>query len=478
MDGINRIRENFKGIYVLIICLFQLACGDLKAPISAKIPVNNVLSIESEKQYFSKMRRTLNSSNRGMSISLLENIKTDFAFVPSTKSKEWRDISGARDYFLMGDGRSDYSPIRFVALDYDFFIAKKEVTQNLWQRVMKTNPSKNEPDEVNVGNKPVNNISWKDAQQFIKTLSTINLSGSQHWLKNTPIYIDYVLRLPTEAEWEYAARAGMFEPNPKYLEKTAWHNHRLGTAQEVALKEPNPLGLFDMLGNVFEMTADCWPTEINIKYADPLRIWLNPLGGNYQPNSRGGAWYSRVHVKSFAWRSGCNSTYYKRKHLGLRLVFAPPLSSLNQEKLSESKPSSVLINSEKRRLVKLSEQYCRDSLLITGESFEFTNVSITKEFNDHIEMEVCYTNKSDSSEQISALTFLNGKNTGKWTYKPGTTKPGNGCTKMKLGKSSIFSFNSDSILLRHHYGLGCEAMFKFPKHWTDGTDERPELGKH
>jgi formylglycine-generating enzyme required for sulfatase activity len=125
-----------------------------------------------------------------------------------------------------------------------FAIGTYEVTQAEWEAVMDENPSGFRGERL-----PVENVSWEDAQEFVRRLS--ERTGKRY-------------RLPSEAEWEYAARAGSkgifpFGDDPAQLPDHAWfranadgHSHPVGT------RRPNAFGLHDMLGNVWERTEDCW----------------------------------------------------------------------------------------------------------------------------------------------------------------------------------------------------------------------------
>lgn len=135
----------------------------------------------------------------------------------------------------------DESPIHDVSLD-TYFIGETEVTQSLWKAVMGDNPSHNVGDD-----KPVDNISWDMAQEFVEKINY--LSGK-------------TFRLPTEAEWEYAARGGSHTDNYKYsggnsVNNVAWYEDNSSYASHnVKTKIPNELGVYDMSGNVFEWCSD------------------------------------------------------------------------------------------------------------------------------------------------------------------------------------------------------------------------------
>lgn len=140
------------------------------------------------------------------------------------------------------DAEYDETPVHQVTLS-NFYICKYEVTQKLWEAVMGNNPSK-----IDKGpNKPVTYVSWEDCQEFIKKLNS--LTG-------------FNFRLPTEAEWEYAARGGKYSKGYKYsgsnrAKDVAWYKaNSNGDVQDVGLKRPNELGLYDMSGNVSEWVYD------------------------------------------------------------------------------------------------------------------------------------------------------------------------------------------------------------------------------
>ncbi len=162
-------------------------------------------------------------------------------------------------------------PVHSVTLS-DYYIGQTQVTQELWEAVMGSNPS------YFKGNNqcPVEKVSWDDCQEFIKKLN--RLTG-----KN--------FRLPTEAEWEYAARGGNKSKGYKYsgsndADAVAWYYDNSGSkTHPVATKQANELGLYDMSGNVWEWCQDCYGDYTS-------RSQSNPKGANTGSFRvlRGGSW--------------------------------------------------------------------------------------------------------------------------------------------------------------------------------------------
>ena len=202
----------------------------------------------------------------------------------------------------MKDSCYDEKPTHQVTLTNDYYIGKYEVTQALWQAVMGNNPSHFKGDNL-----PVEMVSWDECQEFISKLNSI--TGK-------------TFRLPTEAEWEYAARGGKKSRGYQYsgsknISDVAWYDGNSGNrTHAVGSKQANELGIYDMTGNVLEWCQDWYD-----KYSSSSQT--NPTGatsGSYRV-IRGGGWSITV------W--GCRSSFRgsftledRNSYLGLRLVLS------------------------------------------------------------------------------------------------------------------------------------------------------------
>ena len=168
------------------------------------------------------------------------------------------------------DAYDSEKPVHNVTLS-DYYIGETEVTQELWQAVMGTTPSRFKGNK-----KPVEQVSWNDCQEFIKKLN--QLTG-----KN--------FRLPTEAEWEYAARGGNKSKGYKYsgsnsIGDVAWYtNNSSSQTHDVKTKQANELGIYDMSGNVYEWCQDWYGSYSRGSQTNPT----GPSSGSYRV-LRGGSW--------------------------------------------------------------------------------------------------------------------------------------------------------------------------------------------
>ena len=209
-------------------------------------------------------------------------------------------VSGGT-FIMGGDESSDQTPTHSVTLS-SYYICKYEVTQALWRAVMGSNPSKFKGDNL-----PVEQVSWNDCQTFINRLN--NYTGRN-------------FRLPTEAEWEFAARGGNYSRHYKYsgsnyISDVAWYCDNSGNrTHPVGTKQANELGLYDMSGNVWEWCSDRYGSYSSYSQS-------NPTGATsgFGRVERGGNWCGLARYCCSSHRS-----YYAPGNsfddLGLRLVLS------------------------------------------------------------------------------------------------------------------------------------------------------------
>ena len=202
-------------------------------------------------------------------------------------------------------GRTEFERSHRVTISKSFYMQTTEVTVDQWKSVMGDNPS--EMSECGRGDCPVEMVSWEDAQEFIRRLNA---------KEGTDLY-----RLPTEAEWEYAARAGSTKafsngeitelecwPDPNLVQMAWYCSNSHYSTHPVGQKQPNQWGLFDMHGNVRELCQD-WFGE---QPADTVKDPVGPVSG---PGHviKGGCWHS------YAWT--CRSSYRYWSEPGERDLF-------------------------------------------------------------------------------------------------------------------------------------------------------------
>ena len=205
------------------------------------------------------------------------------------------------------DAEDEERPAHKVTL-LDYYIGQTEVTQALWKVVMGSNPA-----YIKGDNLPVEQVSWDDCQSFIEELNSM-LSNELGRMR---------FALPTEAQWEFAARGGNKSKRYKYagsnnLDDVAWYGDNSGEQKHpVAQKQPNELGLYDMSGNVWE-----WCQDLYGRYS--LNAQTDPQGPKDGAKRvlRGGSWYF--------YAKGCRVSYRgsytpgdRYNLLGLRLCLIP-----------------------------------------------------------------------------------------------------------------------------------------------------------
>lgn len=212
-------------------------------------------------------------------------------------------------FFIMGsdpkfedDADDDEGPMCKVQISKPFYMGKTPVTQAQWARVMDHCPSHFTGSDL-----PVDSVSWNLAQEFIRKLNAME---------------EREYRLPTEAEWEYAARAGnittyFFGDDVADLGKYAWFRENSGEkTRPVGLLAANPWGLYDIYGNVWEWVQDLHGNYPGGLLRDPKGVAMGDLRV-----LRGGCWGSPARYCRSANRT-CNEPFWGRPYDGFRLVFS------------------------------------------------------------------------------------------------------------------------------------------------------------
>lgn len=264
----------------------------------SQLDTNTLWNESVEKLYKERIEPHING--KGSNLITIKGVKFEMVHVPGGDF-----LMGATDE-QNNEAHKDEKPVHTVRLS-DYYICNTPVTQALWEAVMGNNPS-----AFPGKNKPVERVSWTDCEKFILKLN--EMSGRK-------------FRLPTEAEWEFAARGGENDNTYKYsgsnnIADVAWNDKicylvgvggpNYGT-RDVKGKSPNKLGLYDMSGNVSEWCSDWYADYTNKSQVNPK----GPQEGAYKV-IRGGAWNRP------AWR--CRVSYRgfnedrKQEDIGLRLV--------------------------------------------------------------------------------------------------------------------------------------------------------------
>lgn len=197
---------------------------------------------------------------------------------------EFRMVTIEGGTFVMGSDKTgnnkDQKPGHKVTLS-DFSIGQTEVTQELWQAVMGSNPS-----EFSGKNLPVDNVTWDECHVFVTRLNKIMHENGQ-------LAQDKTFHLPSEAQWEYAAKGGNKSKSYTYagsndINAVAWTRGNTNRTHPVASKIPNELGIYDMSGNVWEWVEDYYAPYRAADKTNPINITDKSSGLVVK---RGGSWY-------------------------------------------------------------------------------------------------------------------------------------------------------------------------------------------
>ena len=226
-----------------------------------------------------------------------------------------------RPFWPAEGGRQGDEKQHVVALSKSYYMQTSEVTQGQWEAVMGTGTNPSHFDTCGM-DCPVEQVSWNNAQQFIHALNVMENRTNCYTTPNT------CYSLPTEAQWEYAARAGTVtafyngditqpDGNDPNLDQIGWYDQNSGsTTHPVAQKLANSFGLYDMSGNVWEFCQDLY-------YAYPVGPVTDPTGGIAGTDRviRGGSWGSLARNARSATRFW-HSSGFRGNNQGFRLVLS------------------------------------------------------------------------------------------------------------------------------------------------------------
>ena len=265
------------------------------ASITGTLASNAVASSSSNTLGYSSASSSMSSGSNTISIPVKNGISIEMVKVEAGT-------------FMMGatsEMKGPYDnekPLHQVTLTNDYYMGMYEVPQALWEAVMGSNPSEYKGDNL-----PVEMVSWNDCQEFISKLNS--LTGRK-------------FRLPTEAEWEYAAHGGKKSRGYQYsgnsnISDVAWYDGNSGSKPHpVGTKQANELGIYDMSGNVYEWCSDWYGS-----YSSSSQ--MNPTGADSGSGCvvRGGSWYDFALGCRLSYR-GSITPFYRGNDIGLRLALS------------------------------------------------------------------------------------------------------------------------------------------------------------
>ncbi len=265
------------------------------APMSPSLPATSMISAPTATLARGSGSRELSDQPRNRALVIGRGIKIEVALIPAGEFQ-----MGSNDY-------ENERPIHTVTLPQPFYMGKFPVTQEQWKTVMGTNPS-----NFKRNDNPVENVSWLDIQEFLKKLNE-RKEG-------------FYYRLPSEAEWEYACRAGSdanfcFGGGKQMLIEYAWYNENSNdTTHPVGKKRANAFGLHDVHGNVYEWCED-WYHDTYAGAPTDGNVWDDGEDHEYRV-LRGGSWsyYASYCRSSFRYRATPDS---RRSNQGFRVVVIP-----------------------------------------------------------------------------------------------------------------------------------------------------------
>jgi len=235
------------GVLGLIVAIGSLIIGiySIMPQITPSLEASN-LSSNSYNSFNSPSAQNITQINDS---DLNSNIK------PLNIPKTFTSSSTGMEFLLIPSGKFILRSVHNIKIEEPFYLSKYEVTQKQWKAIMGSNPSEFVGDDL-----PVEQVSWEDAQEFIKKLNEI---------EDTNKYC-----LPSEAKWSYASSAGattnfFFGDDESELDYYAWYDNNSGnTIHLVGQKNPNRWGLYDTCGNVWEWCQDIYHDDVNDNPSD------------------------------------------------------------------------------------------------------------------------------------------------------------------------------------------------------------------
>lgn len=280
----------------------------------ATVPAEESLAIEVAAKGFKTARRTLKLPARGAQTLTLELEK-----IPAAEpGKPWTIpelnlvlLPIAAGTFAMGSATGDPTerPVTQVTITKPFWLGRTEVTQKEWTALMEVNPSHFKGDSL-----PVETVTWMEAQEYCRKLTDREKAAER-------LPAGYVYALPTEAQWEYAYRAGETGELAQEVAAMSWHDENSGNVSHpVGTKPANAWGLHDMHGNVWEWCADGWADKLKGgKVNDPKTA---AAGANRV--RRGGAYNTKLRSGFLRFASrGRAEPDHRILNLGFRVALVP-----------------------------------------------------------------------------------------------------------------------------------------------------------
>ncbi|MGO9111996.1 MAG: formylglycine-generating enzyme family protein [Thermoguttaceae bacterium] len=334
MIGFNRrtttaLSASFLSLALLIACT-RVIYAEPAAEEEAASPTFGAAPVVAEQERVSHEKGNVTESKaagdttksppKELTVDLGKGVKLELVLIPAGEFlmgspeemiKEELKAHGDEDY--QGHLREE-EPQHYVRITKPFYLGKYLVTKQQWQAIMGNTPSQGKGPR-----NPVENVSWNDCQKFVEKLNAKLGKGVEEHL----LPAEAKFKLPTEAHWEYACRAGSttryhFGDRADKLGEYAWYRSNSGgKTHPVGLKKPNAWGLYDMYGNIYEWCADwCGAYDASSPADDPT----GPATGSYRVN-RGGGYFRVAERCRSAYRG--STTPEHGNGVGLRVCLGP-----------------------------------------------------------------------------------------------------------------------------------------------------------